>query len=324
MLTTSKLKTNVFLNALSSSFEASSGAVGAFLKGHPELEIANYITLVKDFEGLDIISQRLGSGSNYVWLKTDSYQPETALEQFQSYDQDLALFPPGVFGSEMAGRLAARKRGSAVLGLMELTHQHEVLLAKKSVYSQNLTADFSLNNKPYCLSLAKEWFRRPYWAGRGQGKPGQDQLLSLPAKMPSHLKESQIHPFETTKDLSQAQTLIVAGFGLGGQDGVKAASLLAQAIGAEWGVSRPVAMNAWAPLDRLIGVSGSMTAPNWVLVLGASGAAALLSGLNRAKNIAAINIDPLAPIMSCSDLAVVGEAKEILAELLKLADQENC
>ena len=60
-------------------------------------------------------------------------------------------------------------------------------------------------------------------------------------------------------------------------------------MGATFGVSRPVAMNAWAPMDRLIGVSGTRAAPELCIVVGASGAPAFYWGIEKAAFIVAID-----------------------------------
>ena len=79
-------------------------------------------------------------------------------------------------------------------------------------------------------------------------------------------------------------------------------------MGAAFGVTRPVAMNAWAGPDRQIGVSGTRTAPAVCIVAGASGAPAFLWGVERAGFIAAVDTDDRAAIVGESDASVVDDA----------------
>jgi electron transfer flavoprotein alpha subunit len=317
---------NVFLNGLSQSFAAAAGAVRSFLAAHPALKVAKHITLIKDPGDMERLSGFLGQLEDQDWLVTERFQPEKCLDIFAEYDQDLALFPPGVFGSEMAGRLAARQGGQAILNLSELSIEADgSLVAYRWAYSQNLKAGFRLNGRPLYLSLSKEWSGRSDEPTviAGTTHQGATMLRHLPSKNPPHLISCQEHLRQTAGDLSQAKTLVVGGYGLGGPDGVDALESLARALGADWGVSRPVVMNAWAPMERLIGVSGTMTSPRWALVLGASGAAALFSGLARAAHIASVNTDPLALATGQSDLAVVGEARAIIGELIAALDAKK-
>ena len=104
-----------------------------------------------------------------------------------------------------------------------------------------------------------------------------------------------------TGDLEAAKFLVVAGRGAGSRDGVERIAAAAARMGAAFGVTRPVAMNAWAPMDRLVGVSGARTAPAVCIVAGASGAPAFLWGIERAGFIAAVDTDEHAPIVGEAD-----------------------
>ncbi|MDR2300676.1 MAG: FAD-binding protein [Deltaproteobacteria bacterium] len=315
------LLASVVLNGLSPTFEAQARAVGAFLTQCGEISVQAYVTLVRDFGEGEKLGRFLGPASERVWLKADYFQPELVSAQVEAFGSQVNLFPPGLFGADLCGRLAARLNGSAVLNLLDIDFSGARPLAKKAAYSQNLVAALALNNKPYCLALSKDWSSKPHKFGDKVGAAGKDVFATLAMGSFDKNRERSEIPRETSFDLSKAQALVVSGHGLGDKAAVESAAELAQKLSADWGVSRPVAMNAWAPLERLIGVSGAMAAPKWALCLGASGAAALLSGLSQAQKIMAVNLDPEAPIMSRSDLAIAGEAKEIILALKKLLDQ---
>jgi electron transfer flavoprotein alpha subunit len=89
-------------------------------------------------------------------------------------------------------------------------------------------------------------------------------------------------------------------------------------MGAVFGVTRPVAMNAWAPMDRLIGVSGVRTAPSLCIVVGASGAPAFYWGIEKATFIAALNRDDEAPIVRNADAAVIDDGVAVIEALAQL------
>jgi electron transfer flavoprotein alpha subunit len=89
-------------------------------------------------------------------------------------------------------------------------------------------------------------------------------------------------------------------------------------MGAAFGVSRPVAMNAWAPLDRLVGVSGMRAAPGLCIVVGASGAPAFYWGIEKAAFIAAIDTDEHAPIVRNADVAILDDGVAVIEELAQI------
>ena len=98
----------------------------------------------------------------------------------------------------------------------------------------------------------------------------------------------------------------------------------AATLGMAFAVSRPVVMNAWAPMDRLAGVSGAMLKPRLAILAGVSGAPALMAAVKRSRVIVAINTDADAPVFRSADLGVVGDCRTLLdgfAERLRSAEQ---
>jgi electron transfer flavoprotein alpha subunit len=102
--------------------------------------------------------------------------------------------------------------------------------------------------------------------------------------------------------------------------GVERIGEAARRLGAEFGVSRPVAMNGWAPIDRTVGVSGVRSAPGLCIVAGASGAPALLWGVERAAFIVAVNTEREAPITTSADVVVLADAVAVVEALAELID----
>ena len=132
------------------------------------------------------------------------------------------------------------------------------------------------------------------------------------------IKHSKWMPAETADDLEAATFLIIGGRGMHTKENTQNLKKIADSMGAAFGVSRPVAMSAWTPMHRMIGVSGAMTKPEVCIVAGVSGAAAFYAGIEKSKTIVAINTDIRAPIIKASDVAVIDDYKAVMAELVKL------
>jgi electron transfer flavoprotein alpha subunit len=77
-------------------------------------------------------------------------------------------------------------------------------------------------------------------------------------------------------------------------------------------------MNALAPMDRLIGVSGARAAPALCIVVGASGAPGLHWGIEKAGFIVAINPDRGAPITRNADAALLDDGVATIEELAQI------
>lgn len=119
--------------------------------------------------------------------------------------------------------------------------------------------------------------------------------------------------------LAGSRILVVAGRGAGGREGIERMAAAAERMGAAFGVTRPVVMNGWAPMDRLIGVSGARTSPALCIVVGASGAAAFQWGIEKAGFIVALNTDGHAPMVADADVAVLDDGPSVLEELTVIA-----
>ena len=59
--------------------------------------------------------------------------------------------------------------------------------------------------------------------------------------------------------------------------------MLAEKLGAEVGYSRARVMNGGVDAEKVIGISGHLLAPEVCIVVGASGAAALMAGVRNSK-----------------------------------------
>ncbi|MGD0478230.1 MAG: electron transfer flavoprotein subunit alpha/FixB family protein [Nitrososphaerales archaeon] len=126
-----------------------------------------------------------------------------------------------------------------------------------------------------------------------------------------------------TEDISRAERIVVAGLGTKGD--LVLPQKLAQALGASFGVSRPLADKRMAPKERVVGSTGYSVNAELAIVAGVSGAAHFVSGIRDAKTVIAINSDPKAQIFKHADYCVTGNLFEIMPELISAlqASKEN-
>jgi len=85
-----------------------------------------------------------------------------------------------------------------------------------------------------------------------------------------------------------------------------------------WRDRRAIVEQGWIPHTLQVGQSGTTVGPELYLAAGISGAIQHLVGMSSSKCVIAINKDPDAPILKIADLAVVGNALEILPILSQL------
>ena len=252
-------------------------------------------------------------------VRVGRYQPETILTALQhieeTADTALYLFPAGFSGCELAVRWAYRRNGSSLVQVEQMACREGCLIAKKKAYADHVLASFRLTRQPFCISPSRGCVEKRPIRERGGLQMIEHHLNGL--NRDGFVKAYQWIPAEQAKDLEAVKLLIVGGRGLGTRENVQRLKETAHAMGAEFGISRPVALNAWGGMHRLIGVSGTLARPEICIAAGVSGAAAFYAGIEKSKFIIAVNIDSQARIVKAADVAVIDDYKAVMAELMK-------
>lgn len=132
-----------------------------------------------------------------------------------------------------------------------------------------------------------------------------------------------LEPDPATVDLSEAEIVVAGGRGIAGQAGWHLVEQLAAALGGAVGGTRVSADLGCIPLERVVGQSGRIIAPRLYVAAGISGASQHTSGLRDARCIVAINTDRGAPIVRMADLALLGDARQVLPVATGLVQRER-
>lgn len=121
--------------------------------------------------------------------------------------------------------------------------------------------------------------------------------------------------------LGSAAAVVVGGRGLEGD--LTPVRELADALGAAVGATRDIVEEEWIGAEAMVGQTGTMIAPRLYIGAGLSGAPHHMLGMRAAETIVAVNTDPEAPIMEVADLAIVGDAAEVLTEAARLVRERR-
>ena len=116
-------------------------------------------------------------------------------------------------------------------------------------------------------------------------------------------------------DLSEADLVIAAGYGIGGPEIVALLARVAHSLGASLGATRAVTDAGWLSTERQIGTTGVSVSPRCYVALGISGAAQHLAGLGAPRHIISANIDRSCPMMAMADLAIVTDVPALVEAL---------
>jgi electron transfer flavoprotein alpha subunit/electron transfer flavoprotein alpha/beta subunit len=254
------------------------------------------------------------------------------------HDVALVLTAAGASTIELTTRLACRTGGSALIDALALELVAGRLHGHAAVYSGHLRGRFELSARPWCVTLDAGWNdeRGAVSApadhvvlSRSDATAGADEMAATAGSGDAGdaggapFTDLELLDAPPTVDLTGSRFLVVAGYGAGDRARLERIAKAARRMGADFGVSRPVVMNAWAPADRLIGVSGSRAAPELCIVIGASGAPALYWGIERAGFVIAVNPDEHAPIARNADVVVLDDGVAVIEELAALVAHDD-
>ncbi|QXP73436.1 electron transfer flavoprotein subunit alpha/FixB family protein [Tenacibaculum sp. AHE15PA] len=131
------------------------------------------------------------------------------------------------------------------------------------------------------------------------------------------VKSESINKASGTVTIADADIVVSAGRGMKGPENWGMIEELATVLGAATACSKPVSDLGWRPHSEHVGQTGKPVASNLYIAIGISGAIQHLAGINASKVKVVINTDPEAPFFKAADYGIVGDAFEVVPQLIE-------
>ena len=136
-------------------------------------------------------------------------------------------------------------------------------------------------------------------------------------KSETNFEVEKIEKVTDKVSIADAEIVVSGGRGLKGPENWHLIEDLSSILGAATACSKPVSDMGWRPHSEHVGQTGKPVASNLYIAIGVSGAIQHLAGVNSSKVKVVINNDPEAPFFKAADYGVVGDAFEVVPELIE-------
>jgi electron transfer flavoprotein alpha subunit len=226
--------------------------------------------------------------------------------------------------ADFVPRVAIRTKGGLITNAIDLDlNEQGTVEVTRSCYAESLLSSVTTKVSPQLITVKKKAFPKP--VANGNCAANVETVSPDLGAVQPRVKLVNVQQAESkgAKKLEDAEVIVSGGRGLKGPENFHLVEELAAALGGAVGASRAVVDAGWRPHSEQVGQTGKTVSPKVYVALGISGAIQHLVGMSTSQIIIAINRDENAPIFKMADFGIVGDATEIVPELIRtIKDQQ--
>ena len=219
-------------------------------------------------------------------------------------------------GRSLAPRIAARFRTGltadcTILDIKENTDLDQI----RPAFGGNIMAQIvTPNSRPQLATVRYKVMSAPERNEKASGKLTICDIDSF--KLDSNIRVKEVIAKEKEHSISEADVLVVAGRALKAEKDMEMIKELADLLGGEVAVTRPLVEAGWADAKKQVGSISRTVRPKLIITCGVSGAVQFTAGMNNSDYIFAINTDEKAPIFKVAHYGIVGDIYDIVPKLI--------
>lgn len=290
-------------------------------------EAVSYAKEIGQLIGKEVIAVNISSISNSAELgkygaskvvncnNTDGFTADATSDLFAHICKELGatvvVLSNTYVGKSVSPRVAVALNASMASNVISVPDLSNGFAVKRGVFSGKAFAIVNLNRDIKVLAITPNSFEI-----NAGGSDCPTESISASAS-PSKISIKALNKVTGKIPLTEAELVVSAGRGMKGPEHWGMIEELATLIGAATACSKPVSDMGWRPHSEHVGQTGITIKPNLYIAIGISGAIQHLAGVSSSKTIVAINKDPEAPFFKSADYGIVGDAFEVLPQLIQ-------
>lgn len=228
-------------------------------------------------------------------------------------NSDIVVLSNSFSGRGLAPRIGVKLEAGVADGAISLPEiSGDKFTVKKTAFSGKAFATVQLTSANKVIALTPNSYQLVEKAAAGTVEDFTAE--SKESDFKTMIKE--VVRLTDKVSLPDAEIVVSGGRGLKGPENWGMIEELATLLGAATACSKPVSDAGWRPHSEHVGQTGIAVSPNLYIAVGISGAIQHLAGISSSKVIVAINKDPEAPIFKVADYGIVGDAFEVVPQLI--------
>ena len=220
------------------------------------------------------------------------------------------------FSKDILPRAAALLDAGMLSDVIDVRTADGDVIFKRVMFAGNVIATVKLDGDVKFLTVRAAAFAHPPKASAPSPVVTlRVEVDRLPAFSQYGGRENKL---TSRPDSTEARVVVSGGRAIrNAEDFERLIGGLADALGAAVGSSRALVDAGVTPNSLQVGQTGKIVAPDLYIAVGISGAIQHLAGMKDTKVIVAINKDPDAPIFEVADFGLVGDAYQVVPELVE-------
>jgi electron transfer flavoprotein alpha subunit len=211
----------------------------------------------------------------------------------------------------LAPLLAVGLHAGYASNVIEVPSSTSPFTVKRTAFTNKAFESININTDVKIIGVSNNAFGLVETNGGASTEAFSPSISDLGVKVESVDKASN------KVSIADADIVVSAGRGLKGPENWGMIEELADVLGAATACSKPVSDLGWRPHGEHVGQTGKPVASNLYIAIGISGAIQHLAGINASKVKVVINTDPEAPFFKAADYGVVGDAFEVVPQLIE-------
>lgn len=289
------------------------------------LEAVSYAYAIASQKGEEVVALTINplvepeilyqyGASKVIELKDEScnkYSARSYAKVLASEANGILILPHSLAGVAIAAMVAVDMNAALLTNVVEIPSSLDPVTVKRKVFSGKAFMIAQANKDNVVISVSVNSFGAHQNPVSGTSEVKKINLADTAIQVQGEDKSTG------KLELKEAEIVVSAGRGMKGPENWEMIESLANTLGAATACSKPVSDLGWRPHSEHVGQTGKAIAPNLYIAIGISGAIQHLAGVNSSKTIVVINSDPDAPFFKAADYGVVGDAFQVIPQLIE-------